>query len=107
MLAFRQLSFSDVMALSNREATVKGETYDEKLDGPRLLSLHHVVFDLMKDGEWRTLADIRAIIGRGSEGGIHARLRAYRLPEWGGHELKRERVAGQKGLFRYRLLLNR
>lgn len=80
---------------------VDGSTFDRKQDAKRLTSLHHRVLEYMlSHGEYRTLAQIRGACG-GSENGIAARLRAYRLPQHGGYRMDCERDKG--GLYRYRV----
>ena len=79
----------------------KGETYDEEKDGFRLGTLFNRVLVFVSDGEWHTLAQIRAACG-GSEGGVAARLRQFRDEEYGGHVVEKRRVDGT-GLWEYRL----
>jgi hypothetical protein len=61
------------------------------------------VFDLMKDGQWRTLNSIANQIGGGSVAAISARLRDFRKDKFGAHTVERKNVEG--GLFLYRLIL--
>lgn len=78
-----------------------GETYVPGLDKVRLNSQLRRVFDLMKDGAWRTLDEIRAVAG-GSEAGISARLRDLRKGKFGGYEvMSRRRGEGRDGLHEY------
>lgn len=82
-----------------------GKTYSEKRDGERLVSQFSRVFDLMKDGRWRTLEEIAETV-RGSESGVSARLRDMRKPKFGGHTVERRTRGNRKrGLFEYRLLV--
>lgn len=83
-----------------------GATFDRELDGPRLERQLDRVREYLRDGQWRTLAEIRAAAG-GSEASVSARLRDLRKPAFGGHTVERQRVPGQEtsGLWRYRLLL--
>lgn len=78
-----------------------GETFDFKQDSPRLSTQFERVRDLMRDGRWRTLAQIAQGAG-GSESSVSARLRDLRKPRFGAFRVERERVEG--GLHRYRLL---
>ena len=80
-----------------------GETYDPALDGDRLRAQLARVKRLMRDGHWRTLADI-AVVARGSEAGVSARLRDLRKQKFGGHTVERRRLFG--GLHEYRLILS-
>lgn len=80
-------------------------------DKPRLSRLHDSVLSLMLLGGYRTYAEIRAAIGRGSEGGIAARLRDFRKPKFGGYVPgqggyvvdKRRRGLPQDGLWEFRV----
>lgn len=83
---------------------VSGTTFDERLDGSRLRTQQEAVFELMQDGLWRTLAEIRIAIGQGSEAGISARLRDLRKPKFGSLTVQRQRRGDSTvGLFEYRL----
>jgi hypothetical protein len=62
------------------------------------------VFGLMKDGYWRSLADIRRVVP-GSEAGISARLRDLRKKQCGGHTVDRRRRSA--GTWEYRLIVNK
>lgn len=78
-------------------------TYAGDLDGARLTSQLNAVLALMRDGAWRTLSEIRAAIGRGSEAGLSARLREIRGSRRGVVE-RRRRGDPKNGLHEYRLL---
>lgn len=77
-------------------------TYDPALDESRLLSQQARVNALMSDGIWRTLGQIHEATGY-PESSISARLRDATRPEHGGFVKDRERVPGERGLWRYRL----
>jgi hypothetical protein len=81
-----------------------GETYDQKHDGPRLRAQSLRVWRLMFDGEWRALSDIAQVTGD-PPASISARLRDYRKPKFGGHQVERKRLP--RGLHLYRLIVNR
>jgi hypothetical protein len=78
-----------------------GGTYDEDRDGERLSRQARVVFDLMQDGKWRTLADIAART-KEPEASISARLRDLRKERNGSYRVEREYLAG--GIWQYRVL---
>ena len=78
-----------------------GDTYSPAHDQTRLNSQLRRVYDLMRDGQYRTLREIAEAVG-GSEAGVSARLRDCRKPRFGGCEVKRRRVAG--GLYEYAIL---
>jgi hypothetical protein len=81
-----------------------GETYEPKRDFVRLSGQLLRVKNLMADGRWRTLPEIRNLVG-GSEAAVSARLRDLRKEKYGYHTVERESLGG--GLFWYRLIINR
>ena len=99
-----QLTLDDVLIAPHLKDHIAGETYNAVLDADRLTALADRVFDLMRDGKWRTLAEIKQVTG-GSEGGIGARLRDMRKIQYGSHTVDRERVK-DSGLWQYRLTVN-
>ena len=74
-----------------------GETFDEARDGKRLNAQAAHVFRLMRDGKWRTLAEIAEATGH-PEASVSARLRDFRKV---GYTVDRQHVS--KGLWQYRL----
>ncbi len=83
-------------------AVFDGVTYEPALDRERLSSQLERVQDLMRDGMWRTLAEISTSCG-GTEASVSARLRDLRKDRFGGHTVNRRRLVG--GLFDYQLVL--
>jgi hypothetical protein len=81
-----------------------GETYDHGRDGRRLAAQHQAIFDLMRDGCWRSLGAIEIRTGH-AQASISARLRDFRKPQFGAHGVNRRHIAN--GLFEYRLVLNK
>lgn len=82
-----------------------GTTYNENMDGVRLSRQYLRVFEVMKDGDWRTLDEIAQITGDQQQS-ISARLRDFRKIRLGGHEvLRRRRGDAKRGLFEYRLIV--
>lgn len=82
-----------------------GSTYQSEYDNKRLHSLLDRVKELMSDGKYRTLAEIKSIVG-GSEGGVGARLRDLRKAKFGAYVLNtRRRGSPYNGLWEYQLLL--
>lgn len=80
-----------------------GATYDRERDYARLNQQAYDVWLAMRDGKWRTLRQIAHITGH-PEASISARLRDFRKPEFGRHEVDRERILG--GLYRYKVTPN-
>jgi hypothetical protein len=65
------------------------------------------VFDCMKDGRWRTLAEIHANVRGGSEASISARLRDFRKRQWGQNTVnRRRRGEAALGIHEYQLIVN-
>jgi hypothetical protein len=83
-----------------------GDTFDEKLDGERLRTQLGRVFDLMKDGRWRTLAAIAIQCQPASEASVSARLRDFRKKKFGNHAVEHKRDQSVEGLWWYRLIPN-
>lgn len=93
-----------------------GVTAVAELDQKRLTGQMRRVFDVMEDGKWRTLEEIRATsFVRGlhvrdgdahndSEAAISARLRDLRKSRFGGFTVDRRRRGDPgSGLFEYRV----
>lgn len=79
-----------------------GATFKPSRDEVRLTGQLLAVYELMRDGRWRTLPRIRASMDRPySEAGISARLRDLRKDKFGGHNVERRNVEG--GLWEYRI----
>lgn len=78
-----------------------GVTYDRARDLSRLNNQARLVFDAMRYGDWRSLAEIAAITGA-PEASISARLRDFRKPTMGGFTVQRRRLDG--GLWQYRVM---
>lgn len=80
-----------------------GATYEPEKDNVRLGKQLSRVYQAMKDGQWRTLEEIKAITGDG-EASISAQLRHMRKPRFGGNEVnKRPRGDRSSGLYEYQL----
>ena len=73
------------------------------MDISRLTSQRAQVFELMRDGEWRTLLEIAAQV-EGLTTALSARLRDLRKPQFGEHTVQSRPRHG--GTWEYRLLVN-
>jgi DNA polymerase III delta prime subunit len=82
-----------------------GVTYERDQDYVRLNRQATDVWRAMIDGRWHTLHELHRITDH-PEASISARLRDFRKPEFGGHEVKSKRLENGSGLFRYRLIPN-
>jgi hypothetical protein len=82
-----------------------GETYEEEVDHERLGAQFLRVFAVVRDGHWRSLKAISLACGD-PEASVSARLRDMRKKKFGGHNVERERVDDDRGLFVYRVLVN-
>lgn len=82
-----------------------GKTYEKSIDGQRLRTQLEQVFDLMKDGCWRTLAQISERSGC-PEASLSARLRDFRKAKFGKHTVNRRRrhISGVFGVWEYQLI---
>lgn len=80
-----------------------GPAYEPEKDQERLTGQIFRVFSLMRDGKWRTLAEIASRTGD-PQASISAQLRHLRKPRFGGHSVdKRARGDRANGLWEYRL----
>lgn len=104
LLLFEQDFGRSEVAPSSFAQILDGETYEPECDGVRLGKQALAVFELMSDGRWRTLGEIVAAIGSGSEAGVSARLRDFRKQKFGGHVVNRSRRGVESvGCFEYQL----
>lgn len=87
----------------SRATAFDGATYVPRRDYERLSGQLKAVFDLMKDGKFRTLSEISQTV-EGSEAALSARLRDLRKEKYGGHQMISEYVS--RGLYRYRVIVN-
>lgn len=82
-----------------------GPDYSPQHDQVRLASQTERVFQLMKDGRWRTLDEIASATGD-PPASVSARLRDLRKKRFGAHTvLKQSRGERVHGLFEYRLFV--
>ena len=90
------------LPLFDAPARFNGPAYDPARDNARLGGQILRIFDLMQDGNWRTLREIAQATGD-PESSISAQLRHLRKRRFGSHTVEREHVGG--GLYRYRLIV--
>lgn len=81
-----------------------GADYKPERDDDRLGDQYSRIFDLMKDGQWRSLPRIEKVTGD-PPASISAQLRHMRKARFGGHEVNR-RYLGE-GLYEYQLLVRK
>jgi hypothetical protein len=90
-----------------RKNRFDGSDYVEEFDSDRLTGQLARVFDLMKDGQWRTLSEIQDMI-KDPQASISAQLRNLRKKRFGENIIeKRTRGHRSQGLFEYKLELNK
>ncbi len=85
-----------------------GVTYDPQYDQKRLSNQMQRVFDVMKDGQWRTLDELGTALEPGgpiTPVSSSSRLRDLRKARFGGHQVDRRARDRAAGLFEYRLVL--
>ena len=88
------------------EHRFSGATYEAEHDQDRLSRQYDHVWILMRDGEWRTLSEIAALLDY-PEASISARLRDMRKKRFGAHTVnRRSRGDREHGLFEYQLVIN-
>lgn len=80
-----------------------GIDYFAEHDENRLTKQIDRIFQLMRDREWRTLAEIEAVTGD-SSASISAQLRNLRKERFGSHTINRRRRGDRAaGLYEYQL----
>ena len=79
-----------------------GATYDAQLDKVRLNKQQQRIFEVMRDGNFRSLETIADMTGD-PEASISARLRDFRKAKFGAFRVERRR--GKNGLHFYQLNL--
>lgn len=95
----------DVALPFDESVRFDGSTLEPSLDQARLGRQAMAVFQVVRDGHWRTLAELAHETGY-PEASISARLRDFRKLRFGAHELQRRRVNLDRGQWEYRLTLN-
>lgn len=81
-----------------------GSTFEPKRDAVRLNKQLSDVFELMRDGQWRTLQQISDATGAPLQS-ASARLRDLCKDKFGAHTKEREFVS--KGIYIYRIVENK
>jgi hypothetical protein len=79
-----------------------GSDYDKERDYRRLASQFKSIFNLMSDGNWRTLNQIAQSTGYPAAS-ISAQLRHARKEKNGGHTVNKKHLG--EGLFSYQLVV--
>lgn len=101
----RQRVVSAVAGLLDRPKVGEfgGDTYVPEFDRARLGRQLGLVYDLMVDRQWRTLAEIGEVVDE-PEASVSARLRDLRKPDFGGFTVERRRRGNPAdGVHEYRL----
>jgi len=89
--------------MMNISSRFNGADYKHERDSSRLTNQHADIFNLMADGEFRTLSQIAKATGH-PESSVSAQLRHMRKPRFGSHEVNRRHVLN--GLYEYQLVVN-
>jgi hypothetical protein len=110
--ARRRLDYKNKVIDKLRESKVKKATFKRHFAGPeynpvfdaeRLSGQMKRVYNVMKDGHWRTLREIEDMT-KDPSSSISAQLRHLRKDQFGAHTVnKRRRGEGKKGLYEYQL----
>lgn len=93
---------------AQRELVFDGPGVTEQ-DTKRLSAQHDRVLRIMRDGQWRTLAELsnatkRFTLSADPEASVSARLRDFRKPRFGAYTVERRRRQGHVGLWEYRMV---
>jgi hypothetical protein len=91
------------MEVSMTEPHFNGPVYDPALDHERLTKQLGRVFEAIRDGEWRTLAELEAMTGGEPQASISAQLRHLRKPRFGNYVIEKRRREPEGGTWEYRM----
>jgi len=102
----RQTSLFDKPQVDLSKTSFDGSDYKPERDDVRLSGQVKRIFNLMKDGAWRTLPEIEANT-KDPQASISAQLRHLRKRRFGEHTVeKRLRDDISDGLYEYKLIVN-
>lgn len=90
----------DIPLQLSESITFDSESYCDEIDYKPLRGQLALIFALIKDGEYRTLADIVDECG-GRIKSTAARLRDLRKPEYGSYIVDKKLVEGKKTTWEY------
>jgi hypothetical protein len=86
-----------------RKPCYGGATFNAAADTSRLNDQTRRIFDVMRDGAWRTATEIEKLSGIGWAS-ASARLRDLRKEQFGGFQVdRRRREPADRGIFEYRV----
>ena len=92
---------------SHRPFQYNGAGYEARHDQARLTGQTLKIYDLMKDGIFRTLEEIKSATGY-PEASISAQLRHLRKERFGSHTVNHQRRGDRtSGLWEYQLIPNK
>lgn len=87
-----------------KEFDFTGSDYSKVRDHERLSKQHIKIFNLMKDGVYRTLPEISDLLLE-PPASVSAQLRHFRKPAFGSHTVNKKYEGN--GLYSYQLILNK
>jgi len=88
----------------SKTSRFNGADYKHDRDSARLTNQYIDIFNLMADGEFRSLSKIAALTGH-HESSISAQLRHMRKERFGSHTVNKKHKGN--GLFEYQLIVNK
>lgn len=101
-MSFAQMEQEDLFNPKN--ARFNGSDYVPDRDNKRLSGQISDIFNLMRDGAPRTLAEIADATGH-PETSVSAQLRHLRKERFGSHKVEKKHKGG--GLYKYQLIENK
>lgn len=90
--------------LERTKPVFAGSDVDMNRDAKRLTGQILDIYNLMKDGEWRTLGGIEAATGHG-QASVSAQLRNLRKRDFGLHTIEKRHLG--RGLYEYCLIVDK
>lgn len=89
--------------MNKKENIFDGSDIDQNRDGRRLATQYDIIFNIMKDGVWRSVRQLRKMTGF-PENSIQSQMRHSRKKRNGSHTVNKKYKT--KGLFIYQLIVN-
>jgi hypothetical protein len=79
-----------------------GSDYEPEEDKARLTGQIYRVYEVMREGEWKTLSEISVEASPCPQASASAQLRNLRKKRFGGHLIEKKNMG--RGLWKYRLV---
>lgn len=89
--------------VQNTSGPADGSTFDPNRDQPAIDIQRLRTWDVIRDNQWHTSVELEERVGS-NWASVGARVRDFRKARFGRRTVLNRRVAGQRGLWEYRLV---